>query len=75
MGLGVALTVRLGEGFGEGGVVGNCVIFTFSGSFLAGVGFFSDGIGRASSKPCKAKEISSMGRINDCKGAGKFFRK
>jgi hypothetical protein len=56
-------------------LVGNCVIFTFSGSFFTGVGFFSDGIGMPSNKPCKASEISSMGRIQNCSGAGKFFRK
>jgi hypothetical protein len=56
-------------------VVGNCVIFTFSGSFLVGAGFFADGIGMASNKPCKASEISSIGRIQNCNGAGKFFTK
>ena len=63
------------EGFGEGRVVGNCVIFTFSGSFLGASGFCLDGIGIASNKPCKPSEINSIGRTKNCTGAGKFFWK
>ena len=56
-------------------VVGNCVIFTLSDSFLGGSGFFSGGVGMASTKPCNPKEANSIGRTQNCKGAGKFFRK
>ena len=77
--------VTTGEGLGETlgavlragelGIVGNCVIFTFSDSFLVGSGLCLDGIGTASNKPCNPKEISSIGRTQSCKGAGKFFTK
>jgi hypothetical protein len=74
VGRGVALTTGRTEAFGAGGVVGNCVIFIFSGSFLAGgAGFFSDGNGKASNTPCKPRESSSIGRTQNCKEAGKFF--
>ena len=63
------------EGLGAAGVVGIWVIFTFSSSFSGASGFGLDGMGIASNKPCKAIETSSIGRIQDCKGAGKFFKK
>lgn len=69
-GLGVTGVAVLGAG---AGVVGNCVILTFSGSFLAGSGFCFGGVGTASNMPCKAKEIRSIGRTQNCKGFGKFF--
>ncbi len=77
MSLGVGLGEERGESLGEGGLVGNWVIFTLSGSFsfLGGWAFCSDGIGIASNKPCKPSEISSIGRTQNCKGAGKFFKK
>lgn len=68
----------LGDGaaLGEDGVEvgGNWLILTFS-SFLGSSAFFSAGIGIPNSKPCSPTEISSMGRIKNCKGAGWFFCK